>query len=218
MKVGTDGVLLGAWADCKNCDNILDIGTGTGLIALMMAQRSTANIHAVELDENSAFQAKENIQNSKWKDRIQVFNTAIQEFYPDMKYDLIISNPPFFKNCKKAPDYSRTMARHTDLLSTSDLFKNTTRLLNEKGKAAFIFPFSEKEAVFEKSAFYKLHPVRELIVIPVPGKKPKRFCIEFSLKKMNNIESNSLIIEEQRHQYTKEYMALTKDFYLKMPG
>lgn len=218
MKVGTDGVLLGAWASLDGSEtNILDIGTGTGLIALMAAQRTvSAHIDAVEIDEQSAFQARENVRESPWNDRVGVHHTCVQEFanHTENRYDRIISNPPFFVDSLKAPDAGRSTARHTDELSLDDLLSCVVRLLHSNGLFSVIYPVNEAAVFEEKAQKRGLLPCRKTRVRGNPDAPVKRVLTEFSFQ-MKPVAENELVIESSRHQYTDEYKALTRDFYLK---
>ncbi|MDR3705582.1 MAG: methyltransferase [Paludibacteraceae bacterium] len=216
MKVGTDGVLLGAWVDCKNAIQILDVGTGTGLIAMMLAQRSFARIHAVEVDTTAARQAEENIRESPWKNRIAVFPIPFQniESTGKQQYDLIVSNPPYFQNSLKPPHEGRGIARHTDTLPFSDLINGSKRILNPNGKLAVILPVTEGEQFIIMSEKADLFCQQKTIVIPRPGAEPKRLLISFGLKAVPCTTSELLIETGTRHTYSEEYIELTKDFYL----
>ena len=214
MKVGTDGVLLGAWAECDGARRILDIGTGTGVIALQMAQRNpTAQVQAVEIDETAAHRARANFDNSPWAERLEVAQTAVQEFSPTEKFDLIISNPPYFIDSLLPPDAKRSTARHTHDLTFEELDRAVCRLLAENGKFALILPVTE----FEKYlSLTQLHLVRRCDVCPIEGGAAKRVMGEFAKQKPTEIAHENIAIERgQRGDYTDEYCALTKDFYLK---
>ncbi len=216
MKVGTDGVLLGAWANCRHAKNILDIGTGTGLIALMAAQKSEAEIDAVEIDKDAAEDAKLNIQNSPWGNRITLFNTAFQEFAQNsrQKYDLIITNPPYFTHSKKPQQIGRTYARHNDSLSAADLFKGVELLLAENGELNIIIPADDYLRYIEAANDINLHCTKKLWVKPTPKIPPKRILLAFNKTKRSCSENTIVIESNGRHQYSSEYKALTKDFYL----
>lgn len=216
MKVGTDGVLLGAWADIENTKSILDIGTGTGLIALMLAQRSNANIDAIEIDEAAFTEACYNIEQSAWTENINIYHTSLQEYAisSQNKYDLIVSNPPFFDNSLKANDISRTTARHTDSLSTNDLFLGATNLLTKKGKFEVVIPTDRYERYKLSAVEYNLFCNRVLYIKPTPQKPPKRVLLSFSNENNNLIEETLVIEEFGRHQYSEKYKKLTQDFYL----
>ncbi len=214
MKVGTDGVLLGAWAECEGAKRILDIGTGTGVIALQMAQRNpTAQVQAVEIDDTAAKRARANFDNSSWAERLQVEQTAVQEFEPTEKFDLIISNPPYFVDSLLPPDAKRSTARHTHDLTFEELDKVVCRLLAENGKFALILPVTE----FEKYlSLTQLHLVRRCDVCPIEGGAAKRVMGEFATHKPTATKHENIAIERgRRGDYTDEYRALTKDFYLK---
>lgn len=217
MKVGTDGVLLGAWADVKEAGSVLDIGAGTALLSLMVAQRSGAQITAVEIDEASALQASENVKQSKWSNRINVVNLSLQEYVKCAKerFDFIISNPPYFRNSLKSPKGNRTTARHTDSLSFDDLLSGVDQLLSENGTFAVVLPFPEKFSFIELASQYGLYPKRITDVFPTPQSEPKRFLAEFSHNKIIADPQKLIIESDGRHQYSEEYKKLTADFYLK---
>ena len=214
MKVGTDGVLLGAWVDCKGVERILDIGTGTGVIALQMAQRNpNAKVYAVEIDETAAHRARANFDASPWAERLEVEKTAVQEFAPAEKFDLIVSNPPYFVDSLLPSDAKRSTARHTHDLTFEELDEAVARLLTEGGRFALILPVAE----FEKYlTITQLNIVRRCDVHPVEGGAVKRIMAEFAKQKPTTIAYETIAIEKgRRGDYTDDYRALTKDFYLK---
>lgn len=216
MKVGTDGVLLGAWADVSSSKKVLDIGTGTGLISLMIAQRNeTSSITAIDIDNAAITQAIENVSASPWKERINVINQDICIYQSLERFDTIITNPPFFVNSLKCPDEQRNTARHTDTLPIQTLFKKGAELLTDEGKFSIIIPYSLSAEVIRAAEGEGLYPSRHTSVTTRPGLPPKRSLLEFKKIKGKCIENN-LIIELERHVYTDEYIALTKAFYLKM--
>lgn len=218
MKVGIDGVLLGAWTEVENLDKILDIGTGTGLIALMLGQRTEGEIDAIDIDENAINQAKENVGKSPWSNRIKLYLLSIQEFakQTNNRYDLIVSNPPYFNNSLKAPTESRSVARHTDTLSHEDLIDNATVLLTQTGRICLILPVNEGLKCVQYAEKNKLFCTKLVTVYPKPGTVAKRLLIEFSLQFSQRIESELIIENNQRHQYSDEFSLLAKDFYLKL--
>lgn len=222
MKVGTDGVLLGAWCTIKDeYNSVLDIGSGTGLIALMMAQRSWAEtIDAVELDFNAYEQTVDNFENSDWGDRLFCYNASFQEFADEMSdeeeyYDLIISNPPFYNDSFQSKNTSRNMARFTDALSFEDLFLGVAKLLSKKGKFAIIVPYKEENKIQDIALQSGLHTNRICRVKGNVNTEIKRSLIEFSFDS-SGVCYEDLVIEKSRHQYTEAYLNLTKAFYLKM--
>ncbi|MDR1717631.1 MAG: methyltransferase [Prevotella sp.] len=217
MKVGTDGVLLGAWINITEAEKALDIGTGTGLIALMLAQRKDSlRIDAIDIDHNAIEQTKENIKHSPFSGQIQAFESSLQHFRESgQQYDLIVSNPPFFIQSLKSPHKERTLARHTDSLSLEELLGISSVLLTSKGKLSIIYPFDYKETLSSLSKKLGLYPSRITNVYPTPVSLPKRVLIEFSKTELPLIETN-LIIEKERHVYSDEFIRLVKNFYLKM--
>lgn len=216
MKVGTDGVLLGAWASAENMMRILDVGTGTGLIALMLAQRNPqAQITAVEIDEDAVIQAKANATCSPWGDRIEVVCNDFRLFQTESKYNLIVSNPPYFVDALNCPDKQRNLARHTCELNYEILFQRSAQLLCEQGRICIIIPAEAERLVIDTAWKYKLYPSRRLRVFTKPGKPYRRVLISFGIQEKECIEE-TLCIEVEHNQFTPEYIALTKEFYLKM--
>lgn len=222
MKVGTDGVLLGAWATLTNNPySILDIGSGTGLIALMLAQRSNAEqIDAIEIDENAYEQCVENFENSNWGDRLFCYHASFQEFVEEMhdeeQYDLIISNPPFYTSSYKSENEQRDLARFEDALPFEHLLQGSSLLLSEKGVFCVIIPFAEEEKFISIANHFGLFPSKITRVKGTPSTETKRSLIAFSKAKNNNPATDVLVIETSRHEYTQEYINLTKEFYFKM--
>ena len=220
MKVGTDGVLLGAWASVDhNPETVLDIGSGTGVIALQLAQRSEAHtIDAIEMDDNAHAQCVENFESSSWADRLFCYHASIQEFASevDERYDLIVSNPPFYTEDYKTNDPSRDRARFADSLPFDHLAICASHLLSERGRFAIILPFKAAEAFSELANEQGLHLYRSCTIKGSPETAIKRALLEFSFHEVGQIKEESLVIETARHQYTEAYKALVKDFYLKL--
>jgi tRNA1Val (adenine37-N6)-methyltransferase len=220
MKIGTDGVLLGAWTPLKNTPNsILDIGAGTGIIALQLAQRSQAQlIDALEIDENAYEQCVLNFENSPWNDRLFCYHASAQEFaeeIDDQTYDLIISNPPFFSEDNKPTNPQRNIARFQDALPFTHLLDCVTKLLTKKGVFSCIIPYKE-EAYFVKLAAQQGLFINHICRVKGNPNTPyKRSLLSFSFKEITP-HINSLVIETKRHVYTPEYKNLVCDFYLKM--
>ena len=228
MKVGTDGVLLGAWAPIDpTASRLLDIGTGTGLIALMIAQRLQSaddklEIDAIDIDQSSIEQAAENIANSPFARYITTHHTSLQDHNPEAKYDAIVCNPPYFVASLKCPNAARTQARHTDSLSFDDLLLHSSRLLNDGGSLSVVLPINEGNQLIELAQKYGFSLTHLTEIHPTPTAPPKRLLMQFVMRnsQLNYssllISHTSLTIEISRHQYTPEYIALTRDFYLKM--
>ena len=215
MKVGTDGVLLGAWTKVNHAKNILDIGTGTGLIALMLAQKSNAQVDAIEIDRNACMQAKENFENSKWSSRLKAHHISLQEFMQSAqtRYDIIVSNPPFFSDAFKAPDQARNLARHAEqALSFEDLLAGVTTLLNPGGKFFIILPSKEGMQFVKLASSTGLYVHEMLHVKTRPGKQEKRLLICFGFDRKSIMESE-LQIHEDGLGFTQDYMRLTEEFY-----
>lgn len=217
MKVGTDGVLLGAWAPVRNAKQILDVGAGSGLISLQLAQRnSEASITSIEIEPDAASQAQENIRSSPWSNRMEVICSDFRNYHPESRFDLIVSNPPYFVDALKCPDNQRCMARHTSDLNYELLFGHSAHLLSEQGNISIIIPSEVENMVIDTAWKYKLYPHHCLHVFTKPGKPCRRVLLTFGRKDLPCIK-DSLYIEGEKHgQFTPEYIALTKDFYLKM--
>lgn len=215
MKVGTDGVLLGAWPRVDNAQRILDIGTGTGLVALMLAQRSNAFIIALEIDGAATAQAQENIARSPWQDRIEVIQADFKDYVSTSQFDVIVSNPPYFTDSLKCPDPQRTAARHNNELTYEELLKGVATLLAADGEFTIVIPSDASGQVKEIASHYSLFPSKQLDVITKPGLPPKRNIITFTFHKQA-CRTDELIIELARHVYSKEYIELTKQYYLNM--
>jgi len=220
MKIGTDGVLLGAWAPIENNPfSILDIGTGTGIIALMLAQRSHAEqIDALEIDEDAYEQATDNFENSPWNDRLFCFHAGLDEFVeePEDEYDLIVSNPPFYSEDYKSENEQRDLARFQDAMPFEDLIEAAALLLSENGIFSVIIPFKEEQNFLALANEYELYPIKITRVKGSPTSDIKRSLLAFGRNEIATILTDELTIETARHIYTPEYIELTKDFYLKM--
>lgn len=227
MKIGTDGVLLGAWTSLKNNPfSILDIGSGTGILSLMLAQRSNAElIDAIEIDDYTHEQCVDNFENSPWGDRLFCYHASLKEFNEDIedKYDLIISNPPFYSENYKTENGQRDLARFTDAMPFAHLIDCVSNLLSEHGVFSVIIPFKEELKFINLASKANLFPSRILHVKGNPNSEIKRSLLEFSfretcteLSRSSDIKTDELTIETERHQYTQDYIDLTKNFYLKM--
>jgi tRNA1Val (adenine37-N6)-methyltransferase len=219
MKVGTDGVLLGAWASVdRQPESILDIGTGTGLIALMLAQRCGAGtIDAIEIDGAAFEQCVENFEASQWADRLFCYHGGFEDFSLEMEegYDLIVSNPPFYEATVESSHYSRDIARQRKSLPAEILLQGVSRLLEPEGVFSLILPYRQEAAFRELAVGYGLFARRITRVKGNPVAAVKRSLLAFSRSKTAPVEDD-LVIETSRHHYTNDYLQLVRDFYLKL--
>jgi len=219
MKVGTDGVLLGAWSSiAHDPQSILDIGAGTGLIALQLAQRSFADtIDAIEIDTDAYEQCVSNFENSPWGDRLFCYHASAQEFAVEVDevYDSIISNPPFFTHPQQTQSESRNQARFEESLPFEHLAAIVKKLLHPKGVFSTVIPFQEKDHFIDLAEGVGLYPARICTVQGTPESPIKRVLLEFTFTNKEP-EQTSLVIETERHNYTDSYKKLTKDFYLNL--
>lgn len=230
QKIGTDGVLLGAWSNPQEKPySILDIGAGTGVISLMMAQRFyDAQVDAVELDEDAHSQATENFENSPWGDRMFCYHASFQEYYEEVKerYDLIISNPPFYDGSGLKDDAQvhskRRQARFDDLLPFESLVYGVYQLLESHGTFCCVIPYDREERFLAIAAHFKLFPRRITHVKGTENSTIKRsllqFMFNFEATEIPSLQTvtSELVIENERHNYKDDYIALVKDFYLNM--
>lgn len=217
MKVGTDAVLLGCLAHCPDGGPVLDIGTGCGVIALILAQRfPAAQIHAIDIDAASVAQASQNFAQSPWNGRLQAQCTSLQSFSPTLsgQYQLIVSNPPFFVNSLKCPDPKRTAARHTDTLSFADLAQSAARLLSPDGLFYAILPCLEMEQLISNCEQSNLHCIQQIIIKNRPQSAPKRTIAAFSKQPTVALISEEHSIRNADNTYSDWYKSTTKDFYL----
>lgn len=215
MKVGTDAVLLGGWVRVEKAKKLLDVGCGSGVIALMAAQRSDGDVYAIEIDKDAAGQAKENVRNSPWNERITVLNEDFKSFSVDIKFDAIFSNPPYFVNSLKCPDQQRASARHTDKFNFEDLIGRVVDLLAPKGEFSVVIPMNSVDSFKAIASSCLLYLLRETWVYTNRNKaEPKRALLAFGLQPVSSVEFNRLVIEEARGVYSKDFYNMVKDFYL----
>lgn len=219
MKIGTDGVLLGAWTSVdKNPFSVLDIGAGTGVLSLMIAQRSHAEtIEAIEIDDDAFEQCLENFENSPWNDRLFCFHASLLEYIEAVndEFDLIICNPPFYSEDYKTDNKSRDLARFNDAMPFEHLIYAVVNLLSDSGIFSVVIPYKEEANLIDLASKVGLFPNRMLRVKGHTDSEIKRSLLEFSFEE-TEMQTSELVIETARHQYTEDYINLTKDFYLKM--
>jgi len=214
-KVGTDAVLLGAWVNTTGVQSALDIGTGSGVIALMVAQRtsSLAKIDAVDIEQNNFLQAAENIAGSPWPEKIRVHHATVQEFFPQQKFDLIVSNPPYFVNSLLPVGSQRRKARHTTSLSYNELLTAVKRLLMPSGKFGVILPTSEGDQFQSIAMEFGLYCSRRLAFFSRKQKPQERWLVEFTFTPADPF-TETLVLYHEGNKWSDEYKTLTGDFYL----
>ena len=214
MKIGTDSILLGSWADLSDKKKGIDIGSGTGIISIMLCQRNEIlEIDSIEVSEKAVLDAKKNIKNCKWNERINLIHKDLRLFSTENKYDLIISNPPYFQKSLKPKDLDRLKARHEVSLNYKDVLNFSEKHLLKNGTINLILPIDQKQELIEYAEKFGLSVNKECIVFPKPNKNPHRLLIELS-KTKKTFESQSLTIENDgRHNYTDNYKKLTREFY-----
>ncbi len=219
MKIGTDAVLLGAWADVANCQRLLDIGTGCGVIALMMAQRTKevqAQVDAIDVEVNAAGQAKENASCSPWANRISVKHCSVDELASSKSncYDHCVCNPPYFENSLPSQNSRQRIARHAGQLTRNSLLSAAKKLLVPNGKLSLVLPFVQHDSIVELAKTFGFHLQRRTSVRPMPEKPFKRILLEFGAQ-ADRLMADELTVELDRHQFSPEYEALTRKFHLR---
>lgn len=217
MKVGTDGALLGAWTDVRQATQILDIGTGTGLIALMLAQRASESvtIDAVEIDDQAYADAQENIAASPWHDRINLHHASIQNFNTTTKFDLIVTNPPYFQKSYKPPTAQRETARHTEQLTFDDILNIAEKFLTPNGKLNLVLPFTEGSQFIELAKHKGLHCTRKWTFRTRENKPVERLLLEFNWEKKESDEGE-ILLYSSGEEWSGGYKEMMREFYLKI--
>ncbi len=214
MKIGTDGVLLASWVDVSNCHSVLDIGAGSGVISLIIAQRSKSKIHALEIDHSAFEQCQENFENSPWPNQLSAEHQNFNSYTSDCQFDLIISNPPFYTETSESPVEGRKIARHSSNLHWKQILVQSKNILSNQGRIALILPYNQLHELLDNIKECGGYVKRICDVITKKGKSPKRLMIEIVFFKSNEVKEQIIIEEGGRHEYSKTYIELTKDFYL----
>jgi tRNA1Val (adenine37-N6)-methyltransferase len=216
MKVGTDAVLLGVVADLEKVENILEIGTGCGVIAFILAQRSKARIDAIEIDAESVVQARDNVKDNRWKDRINIIHSSLQDFakQPGKKYDLIISNPPYFSGSLKSSDKKRNISRHDESLSFEELIDGSLKLMLPAANLWIILPVNESRIFMEKAGNSGLFVHYHLKIAHKSGGEYQRVIIQFRKTSSDKINEQTIAIKNEDDSFTEAYINLTRDFYI----
>lgn len=216
MKVGTDSLLLGVWISTEKANRILDIGTGCGILSLLMAARSNALIDAIELDENSFEETKQNFNTSPFSNRLlpiyQDFRLYAQQY--DKKYDLIISNPPFFINDMRPIEKVRSNARHGDQLNYEELCAGVVKLLDTNGRFCLVLPYEESKVFITTAIRFNLHLNKQMLVFPKRGLQPNRVNLEFATEKDNSFINEKFVIREENNQFTEQYISYFKNYLI----
>ncbi len=216
MKIGTDAILLARWVDVSKNDEVLDIGTGCGLIPLMLSQKGIKNADAVEIDTESYEEARQNFANSAWNSRLNAINDDIKSYSKncEKKYDLIVSNPPFFFGDNIPQKVKKGLARHTNTLSYSDLLSAVKLLLKPDGRFALVLPSIEAVSFKKEAENQGFYLQKELKIIPIEGKESNRINMQLVVNQVDNIDAETFVLRNQDHSFTKEYKDFLKDFYL----
>lgn len=224
MKVGTDAMLLGSWVDTTYCNRMLDVGTGSGVIAMMLAQRCTGQIDAIELDQDSARQAAENFKHAPWKKNLYIYHGDFNEYVKQTAniYDGIVCNPPFFFNSLKSEKYRNNLARHQNTLSFSQLVSGARKLLKSHGKFSVIIPFMALDGFSDLILYNEMYISRQTLVFPKPNSEPVRCLLEARFfvadEKTKNRKNDTLILRNPMNKYTTQYLQLTEVYHKKNPA
>ena len=214
MKVNTDGVLLATWSHVPGKGRILDIGTGCGIIALILAQRSHCRIDAIDVHKGSVEDAFRNFENSPWPDRLFAYHSSLKEFAGSGRYDLVISNPPFFSKSLLSPEETKNIVRHDQSLRIQDLVEAAAKLLNRYGTFSVILPIQRFVDIDHTACRVGLHCRRKTLVFPRSGKPASRIMLEYSFNPVQKVADDALAILNSDNSYTREYRELTGDLYL----
>lgn len=215
MKVGTDAILLGRWTEVKPTDVVLDIGTGCGLLPLMLSQKGVSQVDAVDIDAASIEEATINFQASQWRDQLKTFCVDIIDFQTDKQYDLIVSNPPFFSCFSKCDSDRKSRARHTDMgLSYETLCVAVRRLMKADGRFSLVLPFVESLDFLEVATGYRLFLHKRMTIIPIEGKTPNRVNLELAFSETDLVQEETFTIRDRNKRFTAQYNEFLKDFYL----
>ena len=215
MKVGTDAILLGRWTEVKPTDVALDIGTGCGLLPLMLSQKGVNQVDAVDIDKDSVEEASINFEASQWRGQLRAYCTDIVDFQMDRRYDLIVSNPPFFSRFSKCDSERKSRARHTDMtLSYEALCQAVVRLMKSEGRFALVLPFAESLDFIEVARNNGLFLRKRMTIIPIEGKTPNRVNLELSFGEKAATQEETFTIRDRNNRFTAQYNKFLKDFYL----
>ena len=216
MRVGTDAVLFAQWAEVTSSDNVLDIGTGSGIIPLILAQKGVNAVDAVELDVDSYEEAKQNFEISAWNEKLKVINIDVRNYADNVNedYDLIVSNPPFYASDVKPIKEKKVMARHVSTLSFKDLLISAKKMMKADSRFAVVLPFYESRLFIKEAEYLGFHLQKEMQIIPIEGKDANRVNMQFVLNEVDKVETELFTIRNKDYSYTEEYKNFLKDYYL----
>ena len=215
MKVGTDAILLGRWTEVKPTDVVLDIGTGCGLLPLMLSQKGVAHVDAVDIDKASVEEATINFEASQWREHLKAYCTDIVDFQSDKKYDLVISNPPFFNRFSKCDSERKSRARHNDAgLSYATICREVCRLMKPEGRLSIVLPFDVMQDFLKTAESFGLYLHKRMTIIPIADKEPNRVNLELGFGKTDNIQEETFVIRDADKHFTAQYNEFLKDYYL----
>lgn len=215
MKVGTDAILLGRWTKVKPTDTVLDIGTGCGLLPLMLSQKGVAHVDAVDIDAASIEEATVNFEASQWRDHLKAYCTDIVDFKPDKRYDLIVSNPPFFDRFSKCDSERKSRARHNDAgLTYAIICREAVRLMKPEGRMAVVLPFDVSLNFLQTAERHGLYLHKRMTIIPIAEKEPNRVNLELGLDRVAAVRETTFVIRGEDNRFTDEYKVFLKDYYL----
>ena len=215
MKVGTDAILLGRWTEVNPTDIVLDIGTGCGLLPLMLLQKGVAHVDAVDIDKASIEEATINFEASQWRDHLKAYCTDVVDFESDKKYDLIVSNPPFFNRFSKCDSERKSRARHNDAgLSYATICREVCRLMQPEGRFALVLPYDVSDVFLEEAEKAGLYLHKRMTIIPIEGREPNRVNLELGFSKIAVIQEDTFVIRDAEKRFTAQYKEFLKDYYL----
>ncbi len=215
MKVGTDAILLGRWTEVKPLDVVLDVGTGCGLLPLMLSQKGVAHVDAVDIDKASIEEAKVNFEASQWHEHLKAFCIDIVDFQTDKKYGLIVSNPPYFNRFSKCDSERKSRARHNDAgLSYATICQEVGRLMQPDGRFALVLPADVSKEFLDTAECKGLYLHKRMTIVPIAGKEPNRVNLELGFEKSYNIFEETFIIRDADKRFTAQYNEFLKDYYL----
>ena len=216
MRIGTDAVLFAQWVGVSSSDNVLDIGTGSGIIPMILSQKGANSIDAVELDADSYEEAKLNFSISVWNEKLNVFNNDVRIFADeiDKKYDLIVSNPPFYASDVKPIKEKKVMARHVSTLSFRDLLQSAKKMMKDNSRFALVLPFYESRLFIKEAEQFGFNLQKEMQIIPIEGKESNRVNMQFVFGEVDVVETKCFTMRNKDYSYTEEYRGFLKDYYL----